>query len=275
MKKQMGYIVAAVLLACCLPNFGYAIELAIHDIQFNTSDGDASIYNGQIQDVTGGVVTHIWSGFNDRIYLRDPAHPTWGAIVVKDGEGGELAGSVSVGDWVSFQDIYIDEFRGTTFLQYRRSFAPDVSFSVVSSGNAVPAPTTLTVTDLINPANHAVTEPYESMIVTLENVTVGQKDLGKADDNYELLQGSHTAWGTDYMNIEAGGPYDPRIVTGIQLTSITGVVEQYTGDPDWDYYQLNTRFAADIVPEPATLWVLTGGIILACRRRSRSVIVDA
>jgi hypothetical protein len=228
----------------------YGADLTIYEIQSNTSNGDASIYHTQIHNVTGGVVTHVWhrvGDVNERVYLQDPAHATWGAICVKDSQNGELSNSVNVGDWVSFANIYIEEYRGTTFLQYNKTSAPNVTFTVESSGNPVPAPTVLTAADLVVPVNHAASEPYESMVVRLRDVVVGQKSLGKNSDNYELLQDTDTAWGTDYMNVDAGAPYDPRIVTGRMLASITGVVEQYTNLPSWDYYQLDTRNAADIV----------------------------
>ena len=270
MSKHIGVLVLLSLMLIGRMSAARAVELSIHDIQSNTSDGDATVYNGQIHDVSGGIVTHVWQGFNDRVYLWDPAHPTWGAIVVKDGEGGALANNVNLGDWVSFDSIYIDEYRGTTFLQYRTSFAPDVTFSVDSTGNPVPGPSLLTVADLAYPPGHAVTEPYESMIVTVQNVTVGQMDLGKAGDNYELLQGSDIAWAADYMNVDAGGPYDPRVTTGAEFLSLTGIVEQYTKvADDWDYYQVVTRSAADIVPEPGTMLLLAGGLLLVGRRRRR------
>lgn len=241
-------------------------DLSIYELQYTTDASGESPYYGQICNLTGGVVTHVWHGFNNRVYLQDPSHTTWGAIVVKDGQGGELADNVSVGDWVSFSDIFVDEFGGTTFLQYRRSLAPDVSFTVKSTGNNVPAPAQLTGADILYPVNHARTERFESMVVTLENVTVGQMDLGGHQDNYELIHGGDIAWATDYMNVDAGGPYDPRIATGTELLSITGIVEQnsFSGR---DYYQLNTRSARDVVPEPGTLAVLLAGMALACRRR--------
>ena len=250
-------------------------ELTIYDVQYTTDPTGDSPYNGQIHSVIGGIVTHVWQDFNDRVYLQDPNHPTWGAIVVKDGEGGELSNAVNVGDMIRLDNIYIDEFRGTTFLQYGRSFAPNVSFSIVSTGEPVPAPLPLTAANIVNPADHAGTEPYESMVVTLEDVVVGQMDLGKADDNYELLQGSVIAWATDYMNVDAGALYDPRIETGAFLERITGIVEQYTKPADdWDYYQLNTRSAGDIIPEPATALLIVAGAAVgyAVRRRRRPAV---
>ena len=264
MKHHSIVALLIIMVAVTCTNVARA-DLSIYDVQYTTNPSGDSDYNGSIQNVTGGIVTHNWSGFNDRIYLQDPAHPTWGAIAVKDSEG-DLVSTVEVGDWVSFEDIYIEEYRGTTFLQYRRTLAPDVSFNIVSNGNPVPDPVLLTAADLPVPTNHAASEPFESMIATLEDVTIGQMDLGKAGDNYELLQGGDTAWGADYMNIDSGGLYHSRIYAGAELDSITGVVEQYTKD-SWDYYQLCTRFTADIVPEPGSLSLLVLTLALAGRRR--------
>lgn len=258
---RRGFVGLCLLSLCA--GVGVADDLSIYTIQSNTSDGDASIYNGQVHNVLGGVVTHIQPGGRPRVFLQDPSHATWGAIVVKDWEGGELANNVNLGDWVSFQGITIEEFVGNTFLQYNKSWTPGVSFTVESQGNPVPNPTLLTAADLVIPVNHTVTEPYESMMVTLEDVIVGQRDLGRKGDNYELLQGGDVAWGTDYTNIDAGGPYHPYIYTGAELSSITGLLEQNTSAP-WDYYQLCTRTTADIVPEPTGLLLLAG--LVAIRR---------
>ncbi len=258
------------LVLIALVGAAFADDLSIYDVQFNTSDGDASIYDGQIHNITGGVVTHIWAGFQTRVYIQNPDFPEWGAIPIKDWEAGELADAVQIGDWISFSSVLIEEHRGTTFLQYDRTAAPDVAFSIDSQNNPVPDATLLTAADLIIPVEHAASEPYESMIVRLENVTVGAMDLGKADDNYELVQGSDVAWGADYMNADAGGPYHPWIHAGAQLDSITGLVEQYTKLSDgWDYYQLLTRSSADIVPEPGSVALLGLGLVLVIRRRQR------
>jgi hypothetical protein len=245
-----------------------ADTLTIYDVQSNTSDGDASVYDGQTHNVTGGIVTHIWQGWQSRVYLQDPAYSSWGGIVVKDWEGGALANNVNIGDRVDFTDIVIEEFRGTTFLQYNTSWSPTVAFNVVSSGNTVPDPVLLTAADLPVPVDHTASEPYESMAVTMEDLVVGYKDLGKAGDNYELRQDSDLGWGTDYMNVDAGGPYDPRIDSGRVILGITGIVEQYTNDP-WDYYQLMTRSESDIVangsiPTVSAWGMLAMSLLLAC-----------
>ena len=151
--KNTRLSVMLLLFALALGGVVRADELSIRDVQYTTDPSGDSPYNGQIHDVIGGVVTHVWSGFNDRIYLRDPAQPTWGGIMVKDREG-VLVDNVRIGDWVSFDAIMIEEYRGTTMLQYDTSLAPDVSFTVESSGHGVPAPTLLTAADLRVPVDH-------------------------------------------------------------------------------------------------------------------------
>lgn len=234
-------------------------ELTIYDIQFNTSDGDASFYASDpagvpdLYDCPGGVVIGKFRGFKPRIILQDPSRSDgWGAIQVKDwiyhsdAQEWELYDNVELGDWVSLTNVWVEESRGTTMLQYQSTYDP--GFTVVSQGHPSPEPVSLTVADLVYPLDHGVTERYESMAVTLEHVTIGQMDLGKAEDNYELIQGGEIAWAADYMNVDAGGPYDPRIETDAGLVRITGLLEQYTDDNEgWDYYQLCTRSHDDLL----------------------------
>ena len=279
MKKYwVGVIVTGLaLMSSSAP--GHADELSIYDVQYTTDPSGASPYDGQTHNVDGGIVTHVWSGWQDRVYLQDPNDPDgWGAIVVKDWNGG-LFSSVNLGDWVSFDNVAIDEYRGTTFLQYDGTG----TYTIASTGNPVPEPKLFTAAGLAAPtysagpppgwfvADHD-SEPFESMVVTLNDVQVGAKDLGKASDNYELWQGTDVAWAADYMNVDAVGDYHPWIETGAEFESVTGIVEQYTRSYDppadsWDYYQLLTRSTADLVPEPGTISLLLAGLVLVGRRR--------
>ena len=261
-----------------------AQSLTIFEIQSSTSDGDASTYEGDVIDCVGGIVVSKFRGFRPRVVLQDPADPDeWGGIQVKDwiydsGQGEwVLYDNVEIGDWVSLTNVLVEEFVGNTMLKYQSVYEP--GFVVESQGNALPSPVLVSASDLRYPLVHDITERYEGMAVTLQDLRVGQMDLGKADDNYELIQGGHLAWATDYMNVDAGAPYDPRIQTGINLLSITGVLEQYSSG-EWDYYQLCTRSAADIVPLPIpavsgwgvalmSLLLLTGGTIVLQRHRYR------
>jgi predicted extracellular nuclease len=244
--------------------------LTIYDIQHTTTDGDASVYAGGHHDVTGGIVVHKWGGGQyPRVYLQDPAHTAWGAICVKDWEGA-FYNDVEVGDAVNVNNIYVEEFRGNTYLQYSEWYSPDATYSIESGGNQIPDPVLLTVADMPAPIegppgqwyveNHDA-EPYESMMVRVEYATVGTKGFGKADDNYELIQGDDAAWAADYMNIHkpSNADYDPRIETGVLLESISGVFEQYTYN-EWDYYQLCTRSAGDITVARAVPTVSEWGL---------------
>jgi hypothetical protein len=278
---ETATILAVFMAGVCSPEVR-AQPLTIHEIQSNTSDGDASVYVGQVVDCAGGVVVGKFRGTRYRIILQDPTSPDgWGGIQVKDWTNNDLYNNVEIGDWVALTDVLVEEFVGNTMLQWQTPYNP--GFTIVSQGNPAPEPVLLTAADVAYPPNHSVTERYEHMRVRLQDVTVGQKDLGKADDNYELIQGSDIAWAADYMNMDAGAPYDPRIETGVRLSSITGMLEQYTYAPEnWDYYQVCTQSAADIVVAEAeavpsvsewgivvmTLCLLAAGTILV-RLRAR------
>ena len=262
-------------------------DLSIYDVQYTTDPDGVSDYNLETHNVLGGIVTHIrpWGQWK-RVYVQDPNVLTYGGILVKDWTGGDLALNVSVGDRIDLYSVLIEEANGTTTLQYGGP-APNAGFAPMGTA-PVPDPVVLTAAELAAPVYDSVggtwfvenhdSEPYEGMLVRLEDVTVGDLDLGKAGDNYELLQGGDAAWGADFLNWDAGGPYHPRIYSGAELASITGIVEQYVGESDdgtrWDYYQLFTRWTDDIVPQPerVPLDIKPGSCPNPLNRRSRGVL---
>ncbi len=277
--------------ACAAP--ASADPLTIYELQSNTTDGDASVYDTQTIDCVGGIVVGKFPGYRYRIALQDPANATgWGGIQVKDWTNDELYNNVEIGDWVSLTNMLVEEYRGNTMLHWQPPYTP--GFTVVSQGNPLPAPIALTASQIPAPVyddetggwfveNHDA-EPYEAMRVTVGDVTVAQMGLGKAADNYELSQDSDLLWAADYMNADLEPPneYDSRIVTGASFASVTGMLEQYKNpDTDWDYYQLCTASAADIaehgdgVPTVSAwgaivmlLLLLTAGTVLYTRRQT-------
>jgi hypothetical protein len=242
-----------------------ADPLSIYELQFNTTDGDASMYDGQVVDTLGGVCVAKFPGYRPRLILQDPSQPDeWGAIQVKDWifnsgtEEFELYDHVELGDWVELTSVFVEEYRGTTFLQYQSTYSPD--FRVVSHGHSLPEPMIVPVDEIPAPVwdpwdyawhvmNHEA-EPYESMSLVVRNVTVMEVGLGKAVDNYRLeTPNGDACWAADYMNADVDPwGYHPYVSRGQHFCAVAGTFEQYTKVSDgWDYYQLITMKTADVV----------------------------
>ncbi len=276
--------VAAIGIALCITAV-QADPLSIYDVQYTEDPDGISAYNGQTWDVSGGVVTYAQaSGSRRRVYIQDPAHLEWGGILIKDWTGGGLADHVAVGDRIDVSSVYVEESSGTTTLQYGGPSAGSATFQNLGPASSLPEPL-----DTIAPAILAApvytagspdtwliedydAEPYEGMLVTFTDVTVGQVGLGAKNDIYQLLVGDDVLWCTDYMNLNKEGDYHPRIFPGAQLRSYTGIVEHYIGTnsqtgAEYDCYQVCTRWTADIVPEPGTFGILIMGLLLMRRPR--------
>ena len=142
-SKLTGFLVMFLCLFLCSAS---ALALTISEIQY-TEAADGSLdyterypEEGSIVDCDGGIVigTFITPWNQRRLQVYDPANPNgWGAIQVKDfSSTNDLFNGVSVGDWVSFASIPVEDNVGTTFLLYGDSS----SYSVLSSGNTLPTP---------------------------------------------------------------------------------------------------------------------------------------
>ena len=252
----LALIGGAVPLASALP-----LELlTIYQIQSETIAGtDESDYMDEIHDCVGGILVAKSHQTRFRIMLHDPAHPDeWGGIQVKDfTPAGELYYGVNLGDWVSLTHVLVEEFRGGTFLQYKKD--NDLSnFRVDSSGNPLPPPILVPVTAIPAPLeypgdewyveNHDA-EPYESMRLIVRDVTVTRRGMGKAADNYNLqTPDGADCWAADYMNedLRPSGYHD-FVTLDRHFCAITGLFEQYTDLLNgYDYYQLITLKTADL-----------------------------
>ncbi|MGD2109582.1 MAG: hypothetical protein PVI86_09340, partial [Phycisphaerae bacterium] len=133
--------------------------LTIYAIQSNTIDGDATAYQGQVVDCAGGIVIGKFPGTRPRIILQDPAYPdAWGGVQVKDWTLGDLYDHVEVGDWVSLSNVLVEEFVGTTFLQWQTPYSP--SFTIVSRNNPLPDPIELDPGEIPAPLPHPYDEWY-------------------------------------------------------------------------------------------------------------------
>jgi len=254
--------------------------LTIFDIQYTTDPSGVSPRHGQVVSCLGGIVTHKRTDSRPRLILQDPiirnpgiqdANCCWGAIQVKDWFYTSFTG-VAVGDWVQFTNVTVEDYRGTTFLQYWNS-NPNHStpgFTIISHNNPVPQPLmvgldeiTSPVEDIYDPgcwyvADHEA-EKYESMWLKIRDVTVTDKGNGKASDNYTLQSAAepddpnYSCWAADYMNDDKAGLYHPYIQIDQHFCTVQGILEQYKNlDDGWDYYQLLTTKTEDfLVVQPA------------------------
>jgi FlgD Ig-like domain len=224
----------------------------IYEVQFSdASQNWESPYIGEIIDCVGGIVTHKLS---QRIIIQDPQLGSqWAAIEIRGYPVYPIG--LELGDQVDLQTVYVDEFRGVTTLQYYSAS----SYTVNSSGNPIPDPTPLTLADIQYPADPAISEPYAAMLVSfLEPIEIGQLHLGAHEDNYELLgESGVVAWSSDYGNADIDTTY--YVSTGDLYSRLTGIVQRYSDDESWDYYQLLPRYIADYevashidTPDPLT-----------------------
>jgi hypothetical protein len=253
---------------CVCPCVAGAGVLTIPEIQYTESPDGASPHNGQVVDCAGGIVVCRWTGSRPRLVVQDPnAREGWGGIQVK-GWVSDAFADVTVGDWVQFERVFVEEYRGTTFLQYWDQ-NPDGSRSglrVISCGHPLPRPLLVSVDEIRGPeyvlledawlmADHSA-EKFESMLVQVRDVAVVELGLGKAQDNYGLQSfrepndAGARCWVSDYMNQNRAKAdlYLPQIGMGQRLRAVTGVLEQYTNlGEGFDYYQLLTLSEAGVV----------------------------
>ncbi|UCE59821.1 MAG: hypothetical protein JSU63_20555 [Phycisphaerales bacterium] len=245
-------------LAVCCSCAGAADDLlTIHELNFNTTDGDASAYADQVVDCAGGIVVGKFAGWRPRVILYDPTYADgWRAIQVKDWTVGDLFDQVMLGDWIELYSMEVEEFRGNTMLQWYTENSP--GFLKISSGHDLPLPLPVSVADIPAPIEHPYDEWYvenhgaeflEATVLLIRDVTVTRKDLGKAVDNYNLQDvDGNDCWAADYMNedVQASG-YHEFVKVGQHFCAVIGLFEQYTYLMNgWDYYQLITRTTGDL-----------------------------
>jgi len=241
-----------------------AAELSIYDIQYTDDPNGESPQNGMIVDCSGGIVTHKSPSGRPRLIVQDPAYPDgWGAIQVKDLFGTGVFDDVNVGDWVSLTNVLVEEYKGSTFVQYMEE--NNAGFSIVSRNNPPPRPLVVTVDKIAAPVegldswtiSDYSAEKYEAMLIEVVNVNVKDTGYGKAYDNYILASNADpnlVCWASDYMNAgkDKGLIYHPNVEQGRNFCGVTGVLEQYTGEQDgiyYKYYQLLTRTTEDFTIE--------------------------
>ncbi|MEA1972639.1 MAG: hypothetical protein U9N34_05025 [Candidatus Cloacimonadota bacterium] len=199
---------------------------SIYDIQFTTdagSDGTyPSTYEGQTV-TTSGIVTA--EGYADdagiKYYLSMPEGGAWKGIFVYD-----WTTSVAIGDQVEVTGTVVEYFGFTEITDVTSS-------EVLSSGNAVPAPVSLSTSEIVDG------EAYEGVLVKITNVEVmSSGDYGQ----YYVSDGSGECQLDDEFFKPEPTPVDVSV--GTTWAQITGIV-----DYGYDEYGLNPRTAEDFVLE--------------------------
>jgi hypothetical protein len=246
-----------------LAGHAHAETLSIYEIQYTADANGTSPQNGNIVDCPGGIVTHIRPGGRPRLAIQDPNYRDgWGAIQVK-GWSREAFDGIATGDWISLTNILVEDYRGTTFLQYQTENDPN--FTIVSSNNPLPRPLVVTIDEIAAPPedtdswvvpNHNA-EKYESMLIRINNVYVQGTGYGKSFDNYLLTSNDDPnliCWVSDYMNNDKDRDliYHPLVEIDQNFCGVAGILEQYEGELDgirYDYYQLLTTTEEDFIIE--------------------------
>jgi len=198
------------------------IGTTIYDIQYTTVAGDGtypSLLVGQTVTVTGIVTAASVSGYDDNFFISSSDGGAWNGIYVY-----YASTDVSVGDEVEVTGD-VQEYNGYTELAYASNV------TIISTGNEVPAPSSVSTGDLSAPSTG---EPYEGCLVKVSNVTT--------------TQGPST-YGEWYVNDGSGQcqiddgiyAYDNPTV-GDTFASITGALDYSSGE-----YGINPRDADDFI----------------------------
>ena len=237
-------------------------NLSIYEIQYTENEDGSSYYDQQYVNCIGGIVIHKYLGSRHRLVLYDPNNwDGWGGISVKgDYNTNPMPfDDVQLGDWIYLDDVLVDESgksRGNTDLIFK-----DISsYSTLSIGNSLPEPLVVDVNDIAvvyDPIQETCyvtdhrAEKYEAMYIQVRVVTIGDVNVGSHQDNYFLNKIDDPniyCWAADYMNIDNPDPNTPHpiVESGLELCSVSGILEQYTKLSDgWDYYQLLTTKEED------------------------------
>jgi hypothetical protein len=253
MKKKMLTVVI-ILSVLVLTKYVQADALSIYEIQYTTDANGISPQNGNIVDCMGGIVVHKIQGDRPRLVIQDPNQSHgWGAIQVKGWTSNAFDG-ITIGNWISLSNVMVEDYRGTTFLQYQSENDPNIT--IVSMNNPIPRPLVVTIDEISAPTEgidawivpDQTAEKYESMLIKVINVHVSDAGYGKAFDNYALTSNNDpnfACWASDYINSdkEKGLIYHPIVEIYQNFCGVAGILEQYTGESDgifYDYYQLLT-----------------------------------
>lgn len=203
----------------------------IYNIQYTTVAGSGNTYPSLLVNQvvsTEGVVTGV--GYTGGKYVISEGAGAWKGVFVND-----PSHAPQIGDKVSITGT-VNEVSGFT------EIGTITSYSVISTGNALPTATNLTTNDLQGYPNY-LGEAYEGVLVKLSNVKV---TLVSGNVFYvQPVSGSTTA--CQILNGFFPQPHNWNGVVVSQVWSeLSGIVNYSSPTPP--QYRLNPRSDADMVP---------------------------
>lgn len=163
------------------------------------------------------------------VFVQQKGGGQYSGIYVIGSKTSEI-GQVKPGDIITITGDVKDYFCATQISN---------KFTTIEAGTAIPTAITVTTDDIGDIAGKVKTEPYEGVLVQLENVVVGPEALGsdgkphgdyyigKTADDKALRMGS--AFFGIYMSDKEGTVFTPKYPTGTKLGSVTGVLEYSFG----------------------------------------------
>jgi len=215
----MNHVKVFLLLACLL--FGSLGAVTIFEIQYTTNPGNGtypSPYAGQYV-TTDGIVTANGYGGSYGYYISMPEGGAWKGILVYDNTHNPAPGT-----WISVTG-QVWEYYGLTEIRNV------TNYQVLSVGNPIPEAEAVTTAQ-------ASSEPYEGVLVRLQNAVVTQ-EINQYSE-WAVSDGSGNCIINDvfFDQIQLGS----MIAMGVLFDSITGI-----GHYSYGIYNVNPRSPADVI----------------------------
>jgi hypothetical protein len=222
-----------ILLALLILSLGAGLAaqvLTCYDVQYTTNTNGNSPYMDQSVTVQGVVVAEIFytgtSATNYGFVISDPVAGPWTGLLVFTNQYHPQRGDLV-------------EVTGTIKEYYELTeMAPVTGYQVISSGNPIPAPATVTTGDLTNATTG---EQWESVFVRVQNVNVTAAPNNYAE--FYVNDGTGACQVDDQCFPRSGFTW-PSITVGQNWARIQGVV-----DFSFSYYAINPRDLQDLVQE--------------------------
>jgi hypothetical protein len=194
------------------------IIVSIPEIQTPIDETDVSPYAGQIV-TTQGIVTATAS---DKYWLSTPDGGAWSGLYAYDPDHAPV-----MGDHIIITGLIAEYYGLTEIYQI-------TDYSLVSSGNEIPAPAVITTSQL------DTEEQWESVLVQVQDVVVTQEANNYGE--WYISDGSGECQVDDAI-------YHVEPLIGDEFASITGVVNY-----SYNFFELLPRYEEDLVEGPQWIY---------------------